>query len=485
MKTAISMLDKKGENTIPRLLAALNRAQVSGEARFGLATPFNLVETASFSSLDSRKLNSSVATGYVCTNSPSNEPITIKLEEANLTFEGRAFTSKLKTSLEEIIRKSLKPDYSKSAESVLKKVEGEYAFIISHPGGFVVARDPVGVQPLYFGETSEFAAFASNRAALWRLGVDEPQSFPPGHVGTVTRDGFKFVSVKVLEFSKPKDVGLAEAAATLQKLLQKSVLERVAGQKEVAVAFSGGLDSSVVACLAKKTGVDVHLVHVSLKDQPETEEARKAAETLELPLKVHLFTDADAERDISKVVSLIEESDPIKAAVGVPFFWNAQKASTEGFRVMLAGQGADELFGGYQRYVNEYLVEGDEAARRTMFHDVSVIHESNIERDEKICGYFDVELRLPFGSFAVAVFAMSLPTELKFEKKPDSLRKLVLRRAAENMGIPKSIAEKPKKAVQYSTGINNALKRIAKKHNLTLTEYVNILFQEYKKKAVE
>ncbi|HTY74875.1 MAG TPA: asparagine synthetase B, partial [Candidatus Nanoarchaeia archaeon] len=416
-------------------------------------------------------------------DSSLNKPTIVKLDEAYLVFEGRTFAANTQMSAAEIIKKHLTQNYLKFAQSVLKKVEGEYALIITRPSGFITARDPVGVQPLYFGETSEIAAIASNRAALWRLGIDEPKSFPPGNVGTITHNGFKFAPVRVLKFSEPRVISITEAAARLQKLLQKSVLQRVTGQKEVAVAFSGGLDSSIVASLAKNTGVGVQLIHVSMKDQPETEEAIKAAEQLELPLHVHLFNEPDVERDIHEVVGIVEEPDPIKAAVGVPFFWNAQKASAEGLHVMLAGQGADELFGGYQRYVNEYILDGDNAVRRTMFHDVNVIHESNIERDEKVCNYFDVELRLPFGSFAVAKFAMSLPTELKFERKADSLRKLTLRKAADNIGIPKNIADKPKKAVQYSTGINNVLKRIAKRHGLTLAEYVNKIFEESKKRA--
>jgi asparagine synthase (glutamine-hydrolysing) len=78
---------------------------------------------------------------------------------------------------------------------------------------------------------------------------------------------------------------------------------------------------------------------------------------------------------------------------------------------------------------------------------------------------------------------MSLPTELKFENKADSLRKLVLRKAAENMGLSKAIAEKPKKAVQYSTGISSALKKLAKKQNLTVAEYINRIFTEVKSNA--
>jgi asparagine synthase (glutamine-hydrolysing) len=105
------------------------------------------------------------------------------------------------------------------------------------------------------------------------------------------------------------------------------------------------------------------------------------------------------------------------------------------------------------------------------------IHESNLERDLKITGYYDVELRLPFGSYDLVEFALSLPLDCKIEPKVDTSRKLVLRKMALDVGVPPAIAERPKKAVQYSTGINDAVKRIAKKQGKTVNEYISELFQ--------
>ncbi len=486
MRTLIAVTDLKGGNVVPKLINALEREQISKNSCFGLATPIRSMEKTSLEKLKATKTTSSFAFGYVVTNNVAEtSPFILKTENGTFTFEGRVFSDDIKNNPEKTIKNNLQVDPAKTAESILKGVEGEFASIAIQEGCIIAARDPVGVQPLYYGTSKDSAIVASNRKVLWRMGIEGPISFPPGSVATFSEFGCKFQPVKGLEFQKPKSITMDEAAGTLKRLLETSIRRRVSDQKKIAIAFSGGLDSSVVAWLAKKTGIETSLIHVSLENQKETEEAKKAAEALELPLSVFLYKETDIEKDISKIIEIVEDPEPIMTGVGMPFYWTAQKAAEAGFHVMLAGQGADELFGGYLRYVKEYISKGDEAYRQTMFHDLVTIHESNLERDEKVCSYWDVQLRIPFGSTEIAQFALSLPTNLKFEKRLDSPRKLVLRKAAELMGMTKELSEKPKKAVQYSTGINTALERIAKRNNQTLKGYTRKLFQEMKHKSIK
>lgn len=480
MKVSVAVVDKNGRNAVDRVLDVLRAFSVGQPVNFGLVLPKKTLADKNIELLRKQGPPSSTIMGYVSSKPKSTGGFEfLQLDDTSLAFVGRVYSPIPKTSIMDQFAKQ--PLHCETAlQTLIEQADGDYAFWLLKEGWVAAGRDPIGVQPLYYGENKDIAAFATNRSALWKLGIEDPKSFPPGNLGFANREGFKFKPVKTLTYSEPKPVSTQDAAKTLQALLEESIRRRVQGTEKVAVAFSGGLDSSVVAFLANKLGVKVTLLHVSLENQAETEQAISAAEALDLPLQIHLFKDSDVESTLPRVVGLIEEADPVKASIGIPFFWVAEKAVEEGFKIMLAGQGADELFGGYQRYVNMYCKDGAEKVRQAMFMDVVNIYESNLERDLKITGFFDLELRLPFGSFILAEFAQSLPVECKLEPKADTLRKLLLRSTALNMGVPATIANKPKKAVQYSTGINDAVKRIAKKHQKTVSQYVNELFMRSK-----
>ena len=481
MKVTIAVLDKQGKSVLERVIVVLKALDVVQPSHFGLISPKRSLVEKNLDVLSKQGMDSSTLVGYVSSKPKSESGYEfLKLDDAALVFEGRVYSPMPKTAVMEQVAKE--PLHCETIlQTLIDKADGDYSFLMLKDGWIAAGRDPIGVQPLYYGENKNISAVATNRKALWKLGIENPMSFPPGNLAFVNREGFQFKPIKTLTYTEPKPITMDEAAKKLQALLEQSIQRRVHGLKEVAVAFSGGLDSSLVAFLASKCGVKVNLLHVSLENQVETEEAMKAADQLNLPLCVHLFKDSDVEKTLPTVIALIEEPDPIKASIGLPFYWTAEKTVEAGFKVLLAGQGADELFGGYQRYVNEYCKEGSEKVRKTMFNDVVRIHESNLERDMKICVFHDVELRLPFASFELAEFALSLPIECKIEKKTDTLRKLVLRKVALNAGMPSSVVDKPKKAVQYSTGINDAIKRIAKKHNKTVNEYIQELLQESKR----
>ena len=480
MKVTVAVLDKNGDSAVERVLNLLNSFEVFAPPRFGLITPKKSLFEKNVEIIRKQGLKSSTVVGYVASKPKSNSDYEhLQLDDAALLLEGRVYSPIPKTAFMDQIAKA--PLHCEATlQTLIEQADGDYAILMLKDSWITTGRDPIGVQPLYFGENRDIAAYATNRKALWKLGIETPLSFPPGNLAFVNKEGFKFKPVKTLTYTEPKPTKMDDAAKTLQVFLEQSIQRRVNGLEEVAVAFSGGLDSSLVAFLINKCGVKVNLLHVSLENQAETEVAIKAAEALNLPLQVDFFKDSDVEKTLPKVVELIEEADPVKASIGVPFYWVAEKAAESGFKVMLAGQGADELFGGYQRYVNEYCTDGTEKVRKTMFNDVLRIHESNLERDLKITSFHDVELRVPFGSFDLAEFALGLPVELKIENKTGTLRKLVLRKVAFNLGLPNLMIEKPKKAVQYSTGINKAIQRIAKDHQKTVNQYIIELFQKTK-----
>jgi asparagine synthase (glutamine-hydrolysing) len=482
MGAVIAVIDKRGKNAKQTAVAMLKIFLGHKDIEvFGIASPKQVQIEKSAQALNGQNINSSVIIGHAFSETiKTDKSQPIKLENATLVFEGRIYPTASKISASEIFAQKL---YQKEAIKNLFASEGFFAFAIAERERIIAGRDSMGIHPFYYGENLKFAALASERKALWRIGIKDVKSFPPGHMALVDSQGFQFKPVKTLCHSGAKSTTMYVAAIRLQKLLQQSVSKRVSGLREITVAFSGGLDSSLIAFLAKNSGADVHLIHVSLKNKMETEHAKRVAEELKLPIHVYLYNDEDVEKILSSVLWLVEESDPVKASIGVPLYWVAEKTTRIGFKIMLAGQGADELFGGYKRYIDDYLRYGDEKTRQILLNDILKMYETNFERDFKICNFHNVELRLPFATYKIAKFAIDLPIELKIKLPDDGLRKLVLRRAAEDLGLPKFVVERPKKAIQYATGISNVLKKLARKNKLSTNEYMQRIFSTCAKES--
>lgn len=343
---------------------------------------------------------------------------------------------------------------------LIEEGEGSYIVVILDGECILCGRDPIGLVPLYIGESESLIAAASNRRMLWSLGL-EAKPLKPGHIARISPKGLEVEQVKTLEQPKAESMSMREAVEQLDKAMRSSVERRVRGLRRVCVAFSGGLDSSVIAKYLDLAGVDVELLSVGLEGSKDLEAAAEAAEHLGLPIRVESYGLGDVEEALDEVLWSVEEADPVKVSIALPLYWCARLAVEEGVRTLFVGQGSDEIFAGYRRYLDLYASIGDEV-RHQLFRDVAESYEVNFARDYKVCMDQGVEMRAPYTDLEVIELGLSIPIRLKLSR--DGWRKLILRRLAETLGLPGSIAWRRKRAIQYSTKVSTALRKMAKRY---------------------
>jgi len=214
-----------------------------------------------------------------------------------------------------------------------------------------------------------------------------------------------------------------------------------------------------------------------LTNQKEIQYLKKTAKALNMPHHIQTYGIENVKEILPQILWLIEQSNTVNVSIAIPFYWAAEIASKLGCHVMLAGQGGDELFGGYQRYLAKYR-QSVASVNEAMYYDVACSYETNFQRDSQICAFHNVELRLPFIDSEVIQYALSLPINLKIKSAEDPLRKRVLRRVAQNLKLPSYIVNRRKKAIQYATGVDKALRKLAKEEGLTLQRYVEKIFRK-------
>ncbi len=338
-------------------------------------------------------------------------------------------------------------------------LEGDYAVAFSDGKVIYLFRDPVGIRPLYY---SPGGFFASEKKVLWAIG-EEAIPVKPGELVRISREGVSAKKIFLLEELRRKPLTGKRAVDAVLRTLNCAVRHRV-GEK-TGVLFSGGLDSSLVAFLASEYS-DVILYTAGAEGSPDLEWARKAADRLGLPLREYVFNIDDVRDAVPRVVFAIEEPNPMNLAIGIPLYFATGKAREDGVKVLLSGQGADELFGGYAKYLER---------PELMEKDLRELAERNLARDDKIAMLNSVEGRFPFLSLPVVSAALNIPLELKIE---NGVRKAVLRKAAVKAGLPEELAMREKKAAQYGSHSQKLLEKLAKREGLTLREYAKRAFRE-------
>ncbi|MCW4034285.1 MAG: asparagine synthetase B, partial [Candidatus Bathyarchaeota archaeon] len=356
MGALVAAVHKQQKNVAPLVVNMLCELKHRGTDGHGIATPTKTKTAQSLDQLNS-EINSNIVLGHNFSQIvPRDHPQPIQGNGFTLVFEGRLFPSPNRPGVSEAqeIAEKLAKNPLTNAYNVIEKMEGSYVFAIAQPDKLIAGRDLFGETPLYYGENESVCALASERKALWKIGITDPKPFPPGQLATVDSNGFVFRAAKTLNRPPKTVVDMETASEALQLLLLDSTRRRVCDLESVAVAFSGGVDSTVVAALAKEVGLDVQLIAVGLENQPEVMFAKQAAEALELPIHIQTYSVGALKATLAEALWLTEENHAVNACIAVPFYWLAETASKLGHPVLLAGQGADELFGGYKRYATEY-----------------------------------------------------------------------------------------------------------------------------------
>lgn len=215
----------------------------------------------------------------------------------------------------------------------------------------------------------------------------------------------------------------------------------------MAVAFSGGLDSSIVArCASRRTEV-VACSAFSDGAGDETR-SRDAASALGLDIVATKLTPENIEEAL-KAINLPFVPTLMDKSLWCLYSVVSRSAYDAGSKVVLLGQLADELFGGYAKYEEALRVKGHDAASSMMSLDLQEYAHRGRLRDVGACGRW-AQPRFPFEAKEVVDLASSLPVSFKIR---DGARKAVLRRAALILGVPEALAGAGKKAAQYSSGV--------------------------------
>jgi asparagine synthase (glutamine-hydrolysing) len=349
-------------------------------------------------------------------------------------------------------------------EGAVHHLRGEFAFAVVDTAAdrVYLARDPLGVKPLYWCRHDGHLYAASELKALVPVGAQAGApggarvcEVPPGHHGwgSPAQDPFVTAYVDLLKMGDGDEpvTDIDAAARQVRAALEDSIRVRVDTDLTVGVILSGGLDSTLTLLHVREMHPDCVAFTIGTPGSDDVSYARRVTRELGVDHEVIELAPGDIRlpdvREAIRMSELTEYGDVINAVISRLLFARVHSC---GVKVVLCGDGSDELFGGYEMYR-----QPDAVLRQRLFqHKLHNLGRTELQRVDRTSMGQGVEVRVPFLDLALVRLAMRLPIELKLRDGQD---KWILRHAFSDI-LPSYVRQRPKNPLSHSSGLHERVR---------------------------
>jgi asparagine synthase (glutamine-hydrolysing) len=347
-------------------------------------------------------------------------------------------------------------DYSGKAPTAdeLKKESLPFAGAWMDGDALIIARDKVGVSPLYYGndETGAFC-FASEVKALMAATTDIHE-FPPGHM---YRSGLGFQSFASISEQKQLNDSSSTIAKTLRNKLETSVSTRVNGDT-MGSWLSGGIDSSIIVALLRPLVKTLHTFAAGLPGAPDLEFAKVVAKHTGTTHHEVTISEHDLSKVLGEVIYALESFDALLVRSTIMNFL-VSRVAKDYVDTVFSGEGGDELFAGYE-YIKEIPIDLIPAE---LVDITNRLHNTALQRVDRSSMANGLVAHVPFLDGNVVDYAMSIPPQLKVLQGEFPIEKWILRKSMEG-DLPESVLWRKKAKFWEGAGVEDFLSDYADKN---------------------